>query len=251
MWNLSNHRLAVRSTQYLVLSTQCAPTTARILLLVLLAAPGCQSSSNSEPTFDHQLHLVTSGKSDLVQVETEPLTDDHLARLADVKPVRILLIDSTSSHITAAGLRHLANLPNLEHLRIRSAKIDDAALAEIAKIKSLKILNVPQGEFTDAGLTQLKALPNLIQLRFKSPSVTDAGMQTLAELPALLRLHLIDVPITDAGLNTLAGIQQLESLYIDGGNFSDQALDDLFANRPSLHVHLNQQHHDRDPNKHP
>ena len=73
----------------------------------------------------------------------------------------------------------------------------------------------------------------------------------LRELPSLKRLHLIDVPITDAGLAPLAGILQLESLYIDGGDVSDAALDELFRQRPDLHVHLNQQHHDRDPHQHP
>jgi len=58
------------------------------------------------------------------------------------------------------------------------------------------------------------------------------------------------VPITDDGLRELAKIEQLESLYIDGGNFSDEALAELFRARPGLHVHLNQQHHDRDPHKH-
>ena len=80
--------------------------------------------------------------------------------------------------------------------------------------------------------------------------VTDAGMRTLAELPALRRLHLIDVPITDAGLRVLAGREQLESLYIDGAELSEAAYDDLFRQRPGLHVHINQQHHDRDPHGH-
>lgn len=214
----------------------------------LIAA--CQSSLPSEPSFDHQLRLVSDGKSDMIQLETHPLTDDHLAKLKDTKALRILLIDSLDSRITAAGLKHLANLHNLEHLRIRSPQINDAALAEIAPVTSLKILNLPSAEFTDAGLAQLKILPRLTQLRFHSPHVTNTGMQTLAELPALTRLHLIDLPLTDAGLKTLASIKQLESLYIDGGHFSDPALDDLFAKRPDLHIHLDQQHHDRDPNKH-
>jgi hypothetical protein len=75
-------------------------------------------------------------------------------------------------------------------------------------------------------------------------------MRTLPELPALLRLHLIDVPITEDGLRELAKIEQLESLYIDGAQLSDAALDELFRQRPGLHVHINQQHHDRDPHAH-
>ena len=76
-------------------------------------------------------------------------------------------------------------------------------------------------------------------------------MRTLAEFPSLKRLHLIHVPITDAGLAELTAIEQLESLYIDGGNVSDAAFDDLFKARPNLHVHLNLRHHDHDPHRHP
>ena len=255
MRNLTSFRSAVLCTKYSVLSTQYfVPTLSALTLLLTLfaATTGCQSSTApTEPSLDRQLELVKAGKSDLIQLESQPVTDDDLAKLLGATSLRILLIDNPKSHITAAGLKHISSLPKLEHLRLRGSGIDDAALAELAKIQSLKILNLPQGQFTDDGLTQLKSLSNLIQLRFKAEHVTDAGMQTLAEFPALARLHLIDIPITDAGLKTLAGMEKLESLYIDGGNFSNSALDDLFAKRPSLHVHLNQEHHDRDPHKHP
>lgn len=212
---------------------------------------GCQSASEGEPTLEHQLDLVRAGKSDLVQLERQTVSDDDLAKLASAASLRVLLIDNPDSRATAKGLKHIAGLQKLEHVRLRGSGVDDAALAEIAKIASLEILNLPQGEFSDEGLARLKALPNLIQLRFKSEQVTDAGMPTLAEFPALVRLHLIDVPISDAGLTALAGMEKLESLYIDGGSFSDAAVDELFAKRPQLHVHLNQEHHDRDPHKHP
>jgi hypothetical protein len=217
---------------------------------VILA--GCnRTPAEGDPSFDHQLELVLAGKSDMIQVEAQVVTDDDLAKLASVSPLRVLLIDHADSRITSQGLKHLSSLASLEHLRLRGPGGDDAALAEIAKIKTIRILNLPQGQFGDEALAHLKELPELVQLRFKSPHVTDAGMQTLAAFPALKRLHLIDIPITDAGLKTIAGIQHLESLYIDGGQFSDEAVDDLFAKRPALHVHFNQEHHDRDPHKHP
>jgi hypothetical protein len=222
------------------------------MIACLPGVSGCQGSSTpTEPTLSHQLDLVRAGKSDLIQVEKQVISDGDLALLADARSLRVLLIDNDESLITAAGLKHIAALPKLVHLRLRGAGIDDAALAEIAKLSTLEILNLPQGEFTDEGLVALKSLPELVQFRFHSPNVTDDGLKTLAQFPALKRLHLIDVPLTDAGLKTLAGMENLESLYIDGGHFSDEALDELFAKRPQLHLHLNQEHHDRDPHKHP
>ena len=240
---------SARPTPYQPLSTQYLA-----LSLLLGLASGCGPTNLGpgvhEPSFDDQMRSVTAGQSEGIQVSATPLTDDDLAGIGAASALRVLIVENSSSHISAAGIRHLAGLPNLEHLRLRGPGVDDAALAEIAKLTSLQILNIPRGEFTDAGLQQLKSLPNLVQLRFGSPHVTDAGMTTLAELPALRRLHLIDVPITDEGLRVLATIDQLESLYIDGAALSDSAYDTLFRQRPNLHVHINQQHHDRDPHSH-
>ena len=167
-----------------------------------------------------------------------------------LEKLRVLLIDHPESRLSVDGLKSLASLTGLEQLRIRGDGIDDAAMAELSKIQSLRVLNVPQGSFSDQALGQLRGLIHLEQLRFGSPHVTDAGMKTVAELPVLKRLHLINVPLGDEGLRHLARMEQLESLYIDGGNLSNATLDELFQKRPDLHVHLDQQHHDRDPHGH-
>jgi hypothetical protein len=231
--------------------------TQYLLFLAILLLAGCDSTSNApspgdvEPSFAEQVAGVRDGKSDRIQAEAAALADDDLAGLAGLTTLRELLIDHPQSRVTAGGIKQLRNLPALEHLRIRGPGIDDPALGEIARIGTLQILNIPQADLTDAGLAPLKELPNLVQLRFGSPRVTDAGMKTLAGLPALKRLHLIDVPITDQGLAVLAKIERLESLYVDGGTISDEAWENLFRERPKLHVHVNQEHHDRDPHRHP
>jgi len=204
---------------------------------------------SAEPSFAAQLAAVTAGAADEITASEMALSDNDLTQLPTATGLRVLLIDHPDSRITAAGIQHLAGLPNLKHLRLRGPGVDDEALVEVAKIKSLQILNTPRATLTDAGLANLRVLPNLEMLRFGSPHVTDAGMKTLGEFPTLKRLHLIDVPITAAGLSELAKIEQLESLYIDGADLSDAAVDDLFRTRPHLHVHFNQQHHDRDPQK--
>jgi hypothetical protein len=223
-----------------------------IVAALLLLAAGCQAvaqpQSSEEASLEAQIASVRGGQSDRIHIETVPLGDDDLARLSELTALRELLVDEPRSLFSPAGLQRLKGLPNLTHLRIRG-EIDDVALAELAELKSLKILNVPQGTFSDEPLASLRQLPQLEQLRFGSKRVTDTGVKTLADFPALLRLHLIDVPITDAGLRELMSIERLESLYIDGGEFSNAAVDELFRTRPTLHVHFNQQHHDRDPQK--
>ena len=250
---MANHVAPLPScTQYLVLSTQC------FLLAANLGLVGCNDpnkasvvdKSPAEASLQDQLQAVQRGTSTRIEIESQPVRDEELRGLADLKGLIELKLDHQGSNI--AGGWSLLRLPDLMHFRYRGAGIDDEALGEIVRgCPKLRIVNIPRGDLTDAGLAELKQLPNLIQLRFGSPRVTDAGMKTLAELPALKRLHLIDVPITDVGLAELAKIEQLESLYMDGGKISDDAWDKLFRQRPKLHVHINQEHHDRDPHKHP
>jgi hypothetical protein len=200
-----------------------------------------------------QIAAVEAGRSTQIRVAEAPLADDDLTALAGLTGLTDLLIDHPDSRITARGIAHLAPLPELSHLRIRGSGVDDAGIGQIVKLKSLLVLNLPRGTFTDASLAQLAELPELVQLRFHSPAVTDAGIAQLAGFPSLLRLHLIDVSLTDAGLAALAEMPQLETLYIDGGQLSDRAWDNFFAKRKKVgyvHVHINQQHHDRDPDKH-
>jgi hypothetical protein len=206
--------------------------------------------SPAEKSLQDQISAVENGTTTRILIEATPLSRNDLPKLLSLKPLTELLLDNPDSEIRDSWF--LMRLPNLTHLRFRGTGMDDAALGIISKrAPKLQILNVPRGEFTDSGLETLKGLPDLVQLRFGSQRVTDAGMKTLAELPVLLRLHLIDVPITDAGLAELAKNERLESLYIDGGNISDEAWEELFRQRPKLHVHINQEHHDRDPHKHP
>jgi hypothetical protein len=220
-----------------------------------MAVTGCGSraegdSPSAEPALSVQAAIVRAGENDQIQIEQSPLDDNDLESIAGLSNLRVLLIDHPKSRFSAAGLNQLAALTSLEQLRIRGTGIDDAVLAQLAQIKSLRVLNLPQGSFSDQALAHLSALEHLEQLRFGSPYVTSAGMKIIAELPALKRLHLIQVPITDEGLREIAKMEQLESLYIDGANLSDAAIDELFRRRPRLHVHMNQQHHDRDPHGH-
>jgi len=194
---------------------------------------------------------VERGESTRILVEQEVLDDQDLIGLGNLPQLTDLLMDNAESEFHAGGFTALAESPNLQHLRIRGRGVKMECLRELAKIKSLRILNLPRGEFADEGLAILAELPNLESLRFGSPLVTDEGIKTLARFPAIRMLHLIDVPITDAGLAELAQIERLQSLYIDGGNITDAGWDALFRQRPRLHVHVNQQHLDRDPHKHP
>ena len=247
----------MRRTGYSVLGTRYSVLSA--MSLVIAAAffqCGCESAANSVPppapaelSLEEQVRAVEGGKTTRIQLEATAFSQNDLPFFLGVDPLTELLLDHPDSEIQGGWF--LVRLPNLTHFRYRGTGVDDLALTMIAHgSPKLQILNIPRGDFTDLGLAELKSLPDLVQFRFGSPHVTDEGMKTIAEFPALKRLHLIGVPITDAGLMELAKIERLESLYVDDAEISDAAWEELFRQRPDLHVHIDQQHHDRDPHKH-
>jgi hypothetical protein len=220
--------------------------------VAILLAIGCNQVQSlhqpaAEMSLADQVALVRAGSSDEIKVATAPVTDSDLDLLTDLPGLHALLLDHADSRISASACQKLAAHPQLTHLRIRGRGIDDAALAQITRLRTLRILNIPQADLTDSGLAALGRLPELDSLRLGSPRVTDDGLPAIVAVSTLQRLHLIDVPITDRGLKMLAHMRQLESLYLDGATFSNEAIDELFQARPNLHVHFNQQHHDRDP----
>ena len=200
----------------------------------------------AEESLATQIQMVRSGQSDAIIVRHTPLGDNDFAKLADLKPLRRLEIDECQA--TQVGVQYLTHLPKLEHLKLRGG-IGDEALKQLAKISSLRILNLPLAQFSDIGLAKVVQLSKLELLRFGSPRVTDAGIESLKQLKSLRFLHLIDVPVTDAALQHIRQMKNLESFYLDGSRATDDAKGKLVLARPDLHLHFDQQHHDRDPNR--
>ena len=132
-------------------------------LIILLA--GCQGEPDQKPlpaaappaeaTLAEQIAAVRAGTQTTILVEHTPLTDGDLALLQGLDGLTALCIDDPRSRITAEGIAALAELPKLDHLRIRGSGVDDRALAAVTGLERLKILNVPRGEFTGAGLARL------------------------------------------------------------------------------------------------
>ncbi|HEX3872064.1 MAG TPA: hypothetical protein VHV77_16580 [Pirellulales bacterium] len=220
-----------------------------VVLSLALFAAGCAPPS-SEPSLIEQAAFVRSGDTDEIVIQLRPVTDAELDVLKSLTGLRVLLLDNADNRITDTGMETIATLANLEHLRIRGGAIGDAGLEALTACKHLRILNLPRTQATDCGLAKLERLPKLEQLRVGSPAITDLGVKELKGFPALRQVHLIDVPLTDVGLTTFSEMPDLESLYVDGALVTDEGYEALFQARPKLHVHIDQQHHDRDPHAH-
>lgn len=218
-----------------------------ITLFVLgIFLAGCSEppaeSVNKEALIQEVIKAVQSGDETVIQISEVLITDDDLDHFASLDTLEQLILDTSS--ITDDGMRKLAALKDLIHLRIRNGNITDAGLSHILGLNKLKFLNLPHAELSDDAIKTLKRLPDLQLLRLGSSKMTNDSLHHIAQMESLLFVHLIDVPINDVGLKHLHQMTQLQSLYIDGGDVTDDGLSDLMTALPDLHLHINQQHHD-------
>lgn len=211
----------------------------------------------SEPTSDaeaiteiylQQLEEIKSGERNTLLVDQGPVSDQELEAIRGMDGLKTIVLDE--GMITDVGMEAISTVPELMHLRVRFSQISDAGLSHLVRAKKLRVINLPQAQISEAGVAQLGELPSLRQLRIGGDGLNDISL-AVAKLEGLRAIHLINVPVTDAGLKAMATMPHLESLYLDSPQVTEAGWQWLFDNHPELHVHINQTHHDRDPQRHP
>lgn len=218
-----------------------------------VAAPRNEAVQRAAPAerFDAALaHLVHSG-GDTLRLDDFPASDTHFQTLAAAERLRVLRI--SGGQCSAAAARWLATMPHLEQLHLRNVALDDAAIEALTDSKSLWLLNVSGAKLSPQAIAQLADLPRLRQLRLGLKGAADNGdayAAAVAKIEGLQSLHLIGIGVTDQGLRPLASLPRLQSLYLDDTRISEDGWTWLFTNHSHLHVHIDQQHHDRDPQRH-
>lgn len=192
-------------------------------------------------------HLVQSGDDTIRLYDFSP-TSERLETLACIERLRILRIDD--GNLTPQAGEVLAAMPHLEQLHFRDVSLDDATLHAIAKSQTIWLLNISGATLSPDAISQLADMPKLRQLRIATRDGGNRYTKSFANINALRALHLIGFGVNNQGLKLLANLPNLESLYIDDSNINDEGWAWLFENKPHLHVHIDQKHHDRDPQKH-
>ena len=201
--------------------------------------------------FAAALAQVVNSGGDTLRLDDFPATDAHFQTLSELERLRVLRL--SGGQCSAAAARSLANMPQLEQLHLRNVALDDAAIAAIAESRSLWLLNVSGAAVSPQAIERLADLPRLRQLRLGIKGAVgngDAYAAAVAKIEGLQSLHLIGIGVTDQGLRALAKLPRLQSLYLDDTQISEDGWTWLFTNHSHLHVHIDQQHHDRDPQRH-
>lgn len=198
-------------------------------------------------SFSTQVAAVRAGEATRITAD-QPLTDGEWESLHGLAGLRELVLRTGVADDTRAKV--LATLPDIERLVLRESPLSDAGFKELARCGRLRDLNVPQAACTPAGIRALATLSRLRSLRLGGPHLAGADVgRAVAELVQLRSLHLIDVPLGDDGLDAIARLPGLWNLYLDGAGVSDDAWTKYFQEHPDVHVHVDQAHHDRDPDR--
>jgi hypothetical protein len=139
------------------------------------------------------------------------MTDAVLERVSALEHVTALGLGG-SRQLTDEGLRHLARMPQLQHLELNE---------------------YPGGRLTDRGLDVLRHLPNLrtFELTWQR-GVTDAGVSNLRFCDHLERVDLMGSPTGDGAIEALQGKSKLRS-FATGRLVTDKGLP-LLHNFPLL-----------------
>lgn len=154
-----------------------------------------------------------------------PLTDDEwdgvITTLADQQ---LTAIDA-SGQMTDAALARIAELGHVTTLQLASSRrVTDAGLRHLARLPQLEHLNLSGCGFTDDGLSVLRHLPALrtFELHWHK-GASDAGLAHLAACERLERVDLLGSPLGDGVLRALVGKTRLSYLKT-GSRVTDDAL---------------------------
>jgi serine/threonine protein kinase len=164
-------------------------------------------------------------KLSVLAVKSCPLDDAGLAKLKNLPGLEWLIIKD--ARLTGAGLAVLHDLPNCRYVDIVDAPISDQGLSHLQQIPKLDRLVLQGTKITGPGLKYLVKAPNIQRLDLSKSPVNDAGLAQLPSLPKLTDLSLNETYIGDAGLLAMKRQPGLKHLYLLGAKVTQQGVDEF------------------------
>lgn len=155
-------------------------------------------STTAAFAWDEAFALLQKGSFTGLYAEGQ-MTDELLARLSQCEHLTSLQLEGSQA-VTDAGLRHLARLPQLQHLNLTNCNITDNGLAVLRELPALRTFQL-----------------------FHHRGVTDAGLSHLADCHQLERVEVLGTQTGDGTLKALAGKAKLRHLKT-GNRVTDEGL---------------------------
>jgi internalin A len=175
------------------------------------------------------------------------VTDEGLAHIKQIKQLTVLDLplygqegegfwkDPHPERFSDAGLKHVAEMKDLEQLSFSGGGVTDAGMANLGQLTKLRYLGLGTlPNVKGPGLTHLKSLPELRDLNLYGTGVDDAGLKNVAELKQLTSLQL-PKKATDAGLEHVKGLTRLTEIGVPKG-VTDKGIEALKKALPKSEV---------------
>lgn len=155
----------------------------------------------------------------------DKINDEWLARLVAFPELKTLDVANTS--IQGPGLKHVAQLTNLESLNLTLTPVKDEYLGQLKTLTRLKILGLASTKITGEGFKELGTLTSLVNLNCHYTPVNDAGLKEISQVTSLERLEIVHTHFTDAGAAHLAKLVNLKRLQIGSRDATGAAVANL------------------------
>jgi Leucine-rich repeat (LRR) protein len=185
-------------------------TTAAFVHIANLTDLKSASLNSSSPILDHTdftlAYLARLDKLQSLGIRGPEVTDAGLAHLKGMTGLRTLRLDGVTG-VTAAGMKVIAELPNLESLSIAGAHPTEEAFAVLASAPRLKSVSLEHGGPPRPGAKVAQTTT--------SATVADKYLETIGRMPALENLSIVnfysstEYVLSDKGL---AGLSQASHL---------------------------------------
>lgn len=142
----------------------------------------------------------------------ERFSDAHMPLVAQLESLEG--VNLWGSHVTDAGLRHIAKLHELRSLYLNEGITDRSmpVLKDIPALRRLHFMKLGQG-ITDESLRFVAQLKYLEDLKLSS-GITDTGIAHLQWSSNLTAIDLGLAQVTDGGLKHLSRLTKLKSLAL-------------------------------------
>jgi Leucine-rich repeat (LRR) protein len=158
-----------------------------------------------------------------------PVTDEHLRLVGVLDRVRALVLaeNHLQNEVSDQGVAHLADLRELECLKLNGAAVTDASLASLKNLTKLKFLDLSNSSVTGAGLQHLAGNTELAVLCLMNSKLDDQGAAHLAQFRKLRVLDLEGTRITDEAIPAIGRLHDLVFLNLDGTDVAGTRLSEL------------------------
>jgi hypothetical protein len=141
-----------------------------------------------------------------------------IANLTELETLRLEDVSFDEASLTAIGA-----LPRLKHLKLSG--IDNEGAAELGGLTHLETLELPLG-IGDRGIARLHAIQSLTIFTAHG-ELTDASCAWIAKNRQLRELELGNALITDRGLDAIVSLPYLELLNLRSSQLTDKGMNKL------------------------